>query len=82
MAGNAGGGHGASVGSWIACVVIIVGFLVGGIAMVYWNWPAFWIGVGVVVVGCVIARAVGIMEDVTEYGGSAGGGDPEATTSG
>ena len=30
----------------------------------------FWVGVGVVVVGCVIGRAVNIMEDVSEYGGS------------
>jgi fatty acid desaturase len=71
VAGNAGGGHGASMGSWIACLVIIVGFAVGGIALIYWNWPVFWVGVGIVVVGCVIARAVNIMEDVTEYGGSA-----------
>ena len=70
VAGNAGGGHGASMGSWVACFVIIVGFLVGGIAMIYWNWPMFWVGVGVVVVGCVIARAVNIMDDVTEYGSS------------
>ena len=37
MAGNAGGGHGVSVGSWVACFVIIAGFVVGGIAMIIWN---------------------------------------------
>lgn len=79
MAGNAGGGHGASIGSWIACFVIIAGFLVGGIAMIYWNWPVFWVGVGVVVIGGVIAKAVNIMDDVMEYGG--GSADAEATPS-
>jgi hypothetical protein len=82
VAGNAGGGHGASIGSWIACLVIIAGFVVGGIAMIVWNWPMFWIGVGVVVVGCVMARAVGIMDDVMEYGGSGGGNDPETQSTG
>jgi hypothetical protein len=65
------------MGSWLACLVIIVGFAVGGAAMIIWNWPMFWAGVGVVVVGCIIARAVHIMEDVMEYGGSGSGGDPE-----
>ena len=79
MAGNAGGGHGASVGSWLACLVIIAGFVVGGVALVIWNWPVFWIGVGVIVVGCVIARAANIMDDVSEYGGHGPGGDPQTT---
>ena len=70
MAGNAGAGHGASIGSWIACLIIIAGFAVGGVALIVWNWPMFWIGVGVVVLGCVVARAVNIMDEVLEYGGS------------
>jgi fatty acid desaturase len=78
VAGNAGGGHGAALGSWLACLVIIAGFAIGGIAMVIWNWPMFWVGVGVTVLGCVMARAVHIMDDVTEYGGGhSTGGDPE-----
>jgi fatty acid desaturase len=81
VAGNAGGGHGASIGSWVACLVIIAGFAVGGVAMVVWNWPMFWAGIGVIVVGCVMARAVHIMDDVTEYGGGqSAGGDPEPST--
>jgi hypothetical protein len=82
VAGNAGGGHGASIGSWIACLVIIAAFVVGGIAMIVWNWPMFWVGVGVLVVGCIFARAVGIMDDVTEYGGGGGAGDPETQSTG
>jgi hypothetical protein len=80
VAGNPGG-HGAKLGSWIACLVILAGFVIGGVALIIWNWPMFWIGgVGVVAVGCVFARAVNIMEDVTEYGGHASGGDPEPST--
>ena len=76
MAGNTGGPH-ASFGSWIACLIIIAGFALGGAALIIWNWPMFWVGVGVVVLGCIIGRAVNIMEDVMEYGGSGSGGDPE-----
>ena len=72
--------------SWLACTVIVAGFIVGGVALIYWNWLAFWIGVAVAVVGCVFGWAVNIMEDVTEYGaaqygGGAAGGDPESATS-
>jgi hypothetical protein len=74
------GGHGASIKSWVACAIIVAGFIVGGIAMIVWNWPMFWAGVGIVVVGCVFARAVHIMEDVSEYGGqSPAGTDPHGT---
>ncbi|HUA31415.1 MAG TPA: hypothetical protein VMC03_21210 [Streptosporangiaceae bacterium] len=39
--------------------VIVVGFVVGGIAMVPQpTWWAFWLGAGIVVVGCLI-MAVG-----------------------
>lgn len=79
MAGN-GGGHGASAGSWVACLIIIIGFAIGGAAMIIWNWPLFWAGVGATVLGVVIARAVNIMDDVTEYGGSGAGGDPEPSS--
>src|SRR3954464_6872366 len=72
------GGHGASIKSWIACLIIVVGFLLGGAAMILWNWPMFWAGVAVVVVGSIVARAVQNKEDGREYGGqSRGGHGPE-----
>ena len=41
--------------SWVAVVVIIVGFLIGGIAMVPGpTWWAFWLGVGIALVGCIM----------------------------
>jgi hypothetical protein len=79
VAGNTGG-HGASVGSWVVCAVIVGGFVLGGVALIVWNWPLFWVGVGVTVLGFVLARAVNIMSDVTEYGGSGSGGDPEPSS--
>jgi hypothetical protein len=74
------GGHGAKLGSWLACLVMMVGFTLGGVAVVLWNWPMFWVGVGIFVLGGIIARAVGIMDDVTEYGGGGPGHDPSSAT--
>jgi fatty acid desaturase len=74
------GGHGAKLGSWLACLVMLIGTVVGGIALVYWNWTAFWIGVGVFLLGVIFARVVNIMDDVTEYGGGGGGHDPSSAT--
>lgn len=66
--------------SWLVCLVMLIGFIVGGIALIYWNWPAFWAGVGIFVLGAILGWAVNIMEDVTEYGGGGSGHDPESAT--
>ena len=50
--------------SWIAVLVIIIGFIVGGLGLILGpEWIMFWVGVGIVVVGGIYAFAVGIMED-------------------
>ena len=41
--------------SWVGVAVIVVGFTVGGIAMVPQpTWWAFWLGAGIAVVGCLM----------------------------
>jgi hypothetical protein len=77
MARDSGGGHGASVGVWIAVFVIIVGSIVGAIALIEWAWPVFWVGVGLMLVGCVLAYFNDIMGQVTEFG--SGSSEPEAS---
>ena len=55
--------HGRPV-SWVAVTIIVVGFIIGGIALpVGPNWVLFWVGVAIVVVGCIIAAAIRIMDD-------------------
>jgi hypothetical protein len=67
MAGDSGGGHGATTGVWIVTAVIMIGTILGGIALVIWNWPLFWVGVGLMVAGCIGAYFANIMDMVTEY---------------
>jgi len=50
--------------SWVAVSVIIVGFIVGGVAMVPSpKWWLFWTGAGIVVIGCIMAAAAHILDD-------------------
>ena len=55
--------HGRPV-SWVAVSLMMLGFLCGGLGLVFGpTWWAFWVGVGVVVVGGLIALATNIFED-------------------
>ena len=41
--------------SWVGTSVVIIGFVIGGIAMVPGpNWVIFWIGAAVAIIGCLI----------------------------
>ena len=55
--------HGRRV-SWVAVTLIIVGFIIGGIALpVGPSWVLFWVGAAIVVVGCIFAASIRIMDD-------------------
>jgi len=55
--------HGRSV-SWVAVSLIMAGFLIGGLALVFGpTWWLFWVGAGVAAVGGLLALATNIFED-------------------
>jgi hypothetical protein len=54
--------HGRPV-SWVAVCIIIAGFLLGGLSLVFAFWTGFWVGVGVVVVGALLAAGTNMFED-------------------
>ena len=55
--------HGRAV-SWFAVSVIMVAFLVGGLALVFGpTWWLFWTGLGLAVVGALVAMSTGIFDD-------------------
>jgi len=50
--------------SWVAVSIIVVGFVIGGIALpVGPTWWLFWTGVGIVVFGIILGAAVHIFDD-------------------
>jgi dipeptide/tripeptide permease len=67
MAGEPGGGHGATTAVWIATALMMIGVVVGGIALIEWVWPVFWVGVGLMVVGAGAGYFSHIMDMVSEY---------------
>jgi hypothetical protein len=67
MAGEAGGGHGATMGVWIAVAIMIAGSIVSGIALIEWIWWMFYVGVALMVGGGIMAFFAGIMDSVTEF---------------
>jgi hypothetical protein len=57
--------HAGRPSSWLAVIVIWIGFGVGGAALVPTpKWWLFWTGVGIVAVGGIIAMSVRIFDDV------------------
>jgi len=55
--------HGRAV-SWVAVSIVMAGFVVGGLGLVFGpTWVAFWVGVGMTVVGGLLALATNIFED-------------------
>jgi hypothetical protein len=60
-----GGGHGGRAQSWLAVTVILLGFVVGGVALTIGpNWFLFWVGAGIIVIGGIMALAFDIFSDV------------------
>jgi hypothetical protein len=50
--------------SWAAVTIIVVGFIVGGIALpIGPTWWLFWVGTGIVVIGGILALSTHIMDD-------------------
>ena len=56
--------HHGSPSSWVAISIIVVGFTVGGIAMLIGpTWWVFWLGTGIVVVGGIMALSMHVLDD-------------------
>lgn len=53
--------HGSTPAAWTAVVIITIAFAVGTVAVVLANWPLFWVGVALVVVGAVVGRVMQAM---------------------
>lgn len=55
--------HGRPI-SWVVTSIIIIGFIVGGIALpIGPTWWLFWTGAAIVVIGGIVGWATRVMED-------------------
>ncbi len=48
--------HGNTPAAWTAVAIILVGFIVGGIAMVIPNWTLFWISAALLPIGAIVGK--------------------------
>jgi len=48
---------------WVTIIVIIVGFAVGGVGLILRSWWVMGVGVALIAVGGIAAKAFGIMEN-------------------
>jgi hypothetical protein len=56
--------HHGRPASWVTTAIVVVGFVIGGIALpVGPVWWLFWTGVGIVVLGIIVGAAVHIFDD-------------------
>ena len=50
--------HGRTTAAWAGTLIALVAFLVGGLALVFQNWPIFWVGVGLLVVSLIVTKVL------------------------
>ncbi|WP_113704101.1 HGxxPAAW family protein [Nonomuraea lactucae] len=58
------GSHGGRASSWLAVTVMLIGFILGGVGLTMANWALIWVGVGLFVVGGILALVFDIFSDV------------------
>ena len=56
--------HHGRPASWVVSTLVIIGFILGGIALCIGpSWVLFWIGAGIVVLAGIMGAAVRIFDD-------------------
>jgi predicted membrane channel-forming protein YqfA (hemolysin III family) len=50
--------HGQTPAAWTAVIIIMVASVVATLGVVLGNWPMFWVGMGLVVVGAVVGKVM------------------------
>jgi hypothetical protein len=53
--------HGNTPAAWTAVSVMFVGTIISGLGVAVLNWPLFWIGLAVVVLGAVVGKVMQMM---------------------
>lgn len=55
--------HGSTPAAWVAVLIALVAFTVGGVALVFDppNWAMFWVGVALLPVALVVGKVMSAM---------------------
>ena len=49
--------HGRTVAAWVGSLIALIGFIIGGLGLVFGSWTVFWIG-GALLIVALIATVV------------------------
>jgi hypothetical protein len=50
--------HGHTPAAWTAVLIMLAGIFVGAFAVSMLNWPLFWAGAGVVLLGLIVGKVM------------------------
>lgn len=50
--------HGRTLAAWVGSLVSMVAFIIGGIAVMVQNWPLFWAGVALLIIGLIVTKVL------------------------
>ena len=48
--------HGNTPAAWTGVMIILAGFVIGGIGMIIDQWVMFWVGVALVPIGGIVGK--------------------------
>ena len=48
--------HGNTPAAWTGVMIILAGFVIGGIGMIIDQWVLFWVGVALVPIGGIVGK--------------------------
>ena len=46
--------HGSTPAAWTGVVLVTIAFIIGTLAIIVANWPMFWVGVAVLILGGIV----------------------------
>jgi hypothetical protein len=61
--------HGNTPAAWTGVIIILAGFVLGGIGLVVSSWVIFWIGVGLCPLGLIAGKVLQLMGHGAETAG-------------
>jgi uncharacterized protein DUF6704 len=48
--------HGNTPAAWTGVMIILIGFVIGGIGMIIDTWVLFWVGVALLPAGAIVGK--------------------------
>ncbi|MGI8887712.1 MAG: HGxxPAAW family protein, partial [Nocardioidaceae bacterium] len=57
--------HGSTPAAWTGVILVLLAFAVGAVGLILMEWPVFWTGVGLLVLGPIAAKVMAVLSTGT-----------------